>query len=67
MSCYVKFLLEEGRWGPISIDPKLRRRSLGDFPKHLAVSKAVFIVLICLSIKPFNLGNGGISDMVNVL
>ena len=46
----------EGRWDPFSVDLKLRRRSSRDFPEALAVSKAVFIVLICLSIKPFDLG-----------
>ena len=58
LSCVLlcKISLEEGRWGPIGVDLKLRRRSLRDFPEDLAVSKAVFIVLICLSIKPFDLG-----------
>ena len=54
-----KISLGQGRWGPISVDLKLRRRSLRDLPADLAVSKAVLIVSICLSIKPFNLGSGG--------
>ena len=43
-----KISLEDGRWDPIGVDLKLRRRSLRDFPEDLAVSKAVLIVLICL-------------------
>ena len=48
--------LGERRWGPIGVDLKLRRRSSRDLPEDLAVSKADLIVLICLSIKPFDLG-----------
>ena len=51
-----KISLGDGRWGPISVDLKLRRRSLRDLPEDLAVSKAVLIILICLSMKPFDLG-----------
>ena len=51
--------LGEGIWGPCGVDLKLRRRSLRDLPEELAVSKAVLIVLICHSIKPFDLGQWG--------
>ena len=51
-----KISLGQGRWGPISVDLKLRRRSSSDLLEDLAVSKAVLIVLIYLSIKPFDLG-----------
>ena len=49
LSCILlcKISLGEGRMGPIGVDLKLRRRSLRDFSKDLAVSKAVYIVLIC--------------------
>ena len=46
----------ERRLSPIGVDLKLRRRSSRDIPEDLAVSKAVFIVLICLSMKPLHLG-----------
>ena len=39
----------------MGVDLRLRRRLLRDFPEDCAVSKAVLIVLICLSIKPFDL------------
>ena len=47
LSCVLlcKISLGEEKWGPISVDLKLRRRSIGDFPEDLAVPKAVFIVL----------------------
>ena len=48
--------LGEGRWGPTGVDLKIRRRSSSDLPEDFAVSKAVLIVSICLSIKPFDLG-----------
>ena len=38
------------------MDQWVRRRSLRDLPENFAVSKAVLIILICLSIKPFDLG-----------
>ena len=45
-SCYVKFLWKrEDGVQSVSVDLKLRRQSLRDFPEDLAVSKAVFIVL----------------------
>ena len=51
-----KISLEKGRWSPIDVDLKLRRRSSRDLPEDFAVSKVVLIVLICLSIKTFDLG-----------
>ena len=51
-----KISLVEGRWGPIGVDLKLRKRLSRNLPEDLAVSKAVFIVLICLSMKPFDFG-----------
>ena len=61
LSCVLlcKISIGEERWDPISVDLKLRRRSSRDFPEELAVSKAVFLVLICLSIKPFDFGQWG--------
>ena len=47
----------------MGIDLKLRRRSLRDLPEDFAVSKAVLIVLICLSIKLVDLGQWG-DDMM---
>ena len=40
----------------MGIDLRLRGRTLRDLPEDFVVSKAVLIVLICLSIKPFALG-----------
>ena len=40
----------------MGIDLRLRRRSSRDLPEVFPVSKAVLIVLICLSIKAFDLG-----------
>ena len=40
----------------MGVDLKLRRRSSRDLPEESAVSKAVLIVLICLLIKPLDLG-----------
>ena len=43
----------------MAIDLKLRRRSLRDLPEEFAVAKAVLIVLICLLMKPLDLGYRG--------
>ena len=58
LSCdiFCKISLKEGRWEPIGVDFKLRRRSSRYFLEDLAVSKFVVIVLICLSIKLFDFG-----------
>ena len=40
----------------MGVDLRLRRRSSWDLSEDFAVSKTVLIVLICLSIKPFDLG-----------
>ena len=40
----------------MGIDLRLRRRSLRDLPEEFAVAKAVLIVLICLLMKPLDLG-----------
>ena len=38
----------------MGVDLKLSRRSSRDLPEDLTVSKAVLIVLICLSMKTFD-------------
>ena len=43
----------------MGIDLRLRRRSLRDLPEDFAVAKAVLIVLICLLMKPLDLGYRG--------
>ena len=43
----------------MGIDLRLRRRSSRDLTEDFAASKAVLIVLICLSIKLWIWGNGG--------
>ena len=43
----------------MGIDLRLRRRSSRDLPEEFAVAKAVLIVLVCLSMKPLDLGYKG--------
>ena len=54
-SC-VEFLMEVGRFVSIGVDLMLSRRSSKVFPEGVAVVSDVFIVLICLSINPFDFG-----------
>ena len=46
--------LGSGRFGPIGVDPMHKRRSSNIFLEAVAV--AVFVVLTCFSINPFDLG-----------
>ena len=48
--------LGEGRCGPINVDLRLSRTSLSEIPDALALSQAILIVLICLLMKPLDLG-----------
>ena len=46
----------EGRLGPMGVKWSVWRRWSTDIPEDFAVVSDVLMVLICLSIKPLNLG-----------
>ena len=48
--------LGDGRFGPIGVDLMHKRRSFKFLLEAVAVTSAVFMVLTCLSINPFDFG-----------
>ena len=51
-----KISLGDGRFGPIGVYLMQKRRSSKLFPEAVAVASAVFRVLTCLSLNPFDFG-----------
>ena len=49
----------EGRLGPMGVDWSVWRRWSMEMPDDLVVDREVFMVLICHSIKPLDLGYKG--------